>query len=267
MTIATQIVLGVFVDLIAAPFCYEGCAALMNRQWGRAISAYVVGLPLALIGLSIVGIIPIPTAWVIPIVEPLATDGRWWLFVLLSVLIWIGGPNFVQRIMTAWRKVGFRPRIVFANAALDRNKWDHNLYTHLWFRNEPDGGDAWDVRPRIMWTPKDKMEILFTGNAKWAKTAWNLGALIKEANRVDLPNDGTLRALDLCVRKPDVPDFYALDIESPQKGHFRPDRLLQPGFYDVYVTLSRDDYAAYFRFEVEVQAGSEMPKVRPIAAG
>ena len=73
MNSSFQIVLGVFVDLIAAPFCYEGCSALMNRQWLRAIIAYLVGIPLALVGLSIVGIIPASyTSWVIPIVQPIA---------------------------------------------------------------------------------------------------------------------------------------------------------------------------------------------------
>jgi hypothetical protein len=102
MNSTSQLVLGIFVDLISAPFCYEGCAALMNKQWGKAISAYIVGIPLALIGLSIVGIIPVSSSWVTPIVEPLATDGRWWLVVLLFVLLWIGGPRFIERIRTAW---------------------------------------------------------------------------------------------------------------------------------------------------------------------
>ena len=102
MSSTTQLVLGIFVDLISAPFCYEGCAALMNKEWGKAISAYIVGIPLALIGLSIVGIIPVSSAWVTPIVEPLASDGRWWLVVLLFVLLWIGGPRFIERMRMAW---------------------------------------------------------------------------------------------------------------------------------------------------------------------
>jgi hypothetical protein len=101
---ASQIVLGVFVDLVAAPFCYEGCAALLNKQWLRAIIAYIVGIPLALVGLSIVGIISASyTSWVIPIVQPLALDARWWLLVLVFVLLWIGGPRLVERIRAVWQ--------------------------------------------------------------------------------------------------------------------------------------------------------------------
>lgn len=74
----------------------------MNRQWLRAIIAYLVGIPLALVGLSIVGIIPASyTSWVIPIVQPIALDARWWLLALLFVLLWIGGPRFLERMQAA----------------------------------------------------------------------------------------------------------------------------------------------------------------------
>jgi hypothetical protein len=263
MTIERQIVLGIFVDLIAAPFCYEGCTAVMNKEWGKAIGAYIVGIPLALIGLSIVGIIPVSSAWVTPIVEPLATDGRWWLVVLLFVLLWIGGPRFVASMRTAWRKGGFRPQIVYDHFADERNM--ANIYTHLWFRNEPTCGAAWDVVARITWTPKNKRgHVLFAGNAKWKEIRWNLGRAIYAANHIDLANDGKPHALDLCVRKAAAFECYWLDIESSNIGAFHPDRLIQPGIYDVYVEFSCDGYAAQFRSEVEI-TGTAPPHVTPIA--
>ena len=227
-------------------------------------TSYLLGcIPLgcALIVLGFFSIGPLTSAAIKEWIRPVVINPYSWLVVWFLVVTWLGGPRFVRKMRIAWHKGGFRPRIVFNHAALERNKWDHNIYTHLWFRNEPAGASALDVRAEIIWTPKDKMDQeLFSDDAKWAATPWNFGKLIRKANRIDFPNDGTSRALDLCVRKPNIADFYELDIESPNRGAFQPDRLLQPGFYDVYVTLSCDCYIVHFRFEVEVQAGTDMPQ-------
>jgi hypothetical protein len=49
---------GVFIvlELFAVPFGYEGASAIMNRQWGRAFTAYLLGLPIAVGGLLVIGV-------------------------------------------------------------------------------------------------------------------------------------------------------------------------------------------------------------------
>ena len=161
-----------------------------------------------------------------------------------------------QQIATAGRLAasGKTPEIVFDHLAEETNPHDHNLYAHLWFRNEITGGIARHVRANITWTPKNKKgQVLFAGNAKWKDVPWNLGRVIKAANWIDLPPDGQPLALDLCIRKPGAAEFYALDIESPNIGAFGEDRRLQSGVYDVYVELSCDGgYVGNFRCEVQL---------------
>jgi len=265
---AILFVVGVFIDVMAAPYCYEASTAAMAKEWQKVIVGYAIGIPLALIGISTVavafGILPLSAVSSIAIyVQPLATDARWWLLIWFVVLVWIGGPRFVGRMRTAWRKGGFRPRVVYDQFKDEYNPPNGLLYTHLWFRNA--GGDAWEVEPHITWTPKGKKDqVLFDGTAKWKETPWNAGRGIHARNRIPIPNDGKPHLLDLCVRKPAAADFYWLDIESARGGAIRPDRLFQAGIYDVYVDLTCDEYAAHFRFEVQI-VGNAAPQVTLIA--
>lgn len=56
---------GVFIvlEVLAAPFGYEGCTALMNREWWRAVVAYLIALPLSIVGLLILGIPVLGRRW------------------------------------------------------------------------------------------------------------------------------------------------------------------------------------------------------------
>jgi hypothetical protein len=98
----TAIVLGVFIDLLAAPFCYEGSTALMAKQYGKAAVGYGIGIPLALIGLAVAGVFGArhgtsTAEWIYPV----ASDPRWWIAVLFLALLWLGGPHFIERMRFA----------------------------------------------------------------------------------------------------------------------------------------------------------------------
>jgi hypothetical protein len=152
-----------------------------------------------------------------------------------------------------------RPQIVYDHSAERRNRGDANLYTHLWFRNEPSGRVARDVVARITWN-SETGKGLFAVDAKWQEVLYNLGPAIYAANRIDFPSDGTKHALDLCIREPDAAEFYALDIESPNRGAFAQDRQLQTGIYSAFVELSCEGYSGSFRFRVQ-KDGNEPPQV------
>ena len=49
---------GVFLvlELFAVPFGYEGASAIMNQQWGRAFTAYLIAVPIAVGGLLVIGV-------------------------------------------------------------------------------------------------------------------------------------------------------------------------------------------------------------------
>lgn len=100
---ARTILLGIFIDILAAPYCYEGSTALMAKQWVKAGVAYAIGLPLAWIGLSVAGILPplLGTA-VGDYIRPIASDPRWWFALLLFTLVWIGGSKAIEKIKAAW---------------------------------------------------------------------------------------------------------------------------------------------------------------------
>lgn len=97
------IILGVFIDLFAAPFCYEGSTALMAKQWAKAGIAYAIGAPLALLGLSVAGVFTTSiTKGVADFVYPVASDVRWWIAILLFALFWIGGAETIAKAKAAW---------------------------------------------------------------------------------------------------------------------------------------------------------------------
>lgn len=158
-----------------------------------------------------------------------------------------------------------RPLIVYDHSAERRNRGDGNLYTHIWFRNEPNGGVARDVVARISWTCEaDKG--LFAVDAKWQEVPYDLGRpAIYAANRVNFLSDGTKHALDLCIRKPNGTEFYALDIEAPNRDAFGQDRRLQPGIYTAFVELSCEGYSGSFRFKVQKDR-NEPPQVTLLAS-
>src|SRR6202034_2176516 len=97
---------GVFVvlEVLAAPFGYEGAAAIMNKEWKRATCAYALALPLAIGGLLALGL-PILgndlsakiAAFLAQWLRPLATPYLIVLWVLVA-LAWIGGDKFLKRI-------------------------------------------------------------------------------------------------------------------------------------------------------------------------
>jgi hypothetical protein len=100
---------GVFLvlEILAAPFGYEGASAIMNRQWRRASVAYAIALPLAVAGLIALGV-PILgkdltvaigsflADWLLPLSNPYFI-----VFLAFLVLAWLGGDRFVQRISGA----------------------------------------------------------------------------------------------------------------------------------------------------------------------
>jgi len=276
---------GVFLvlEILAAPFGYEGASAIMNRQWKRAGAAYVIAVPLAVAGLLALGV-PIfgkdltvtigssLTSWLRSLSNP-------YFVVLLALLdlAWLGGDRFVRRISSALNSLapstdalapssGFsggtgrprsnirdsdicRPQIVYDHTAEMFNEGDGNLYTHLWFRNRVIGRAAHNAVALITWTSESD-EKLFSLTGKWREVPYDLGPAIYAANRIDLlPNDEP-RALDLCIRKPDSADCYALSVESPHRGPYAEDRRLIPGTYNIKVTLSCDGYLEDFRFKI-----------------
>ena len=73
------------------------------RPWRRIVAGYLAGLALAYFGLAVVGwITPDFGRSIAPWARPIATDVRWSLPILLFVLLWIGGPHFVERMRAAW---------------------------------------------------------------------------------------------------------------------------------------------------------------------
>src|ERR1700738_4542909 len=88
---------GVFLvlEVFAAPFGYEGASAIMNRQWARAIAAYLIAVPLAAGGLLALGVPilgqswtaslrPLLIHWLTPLSNPYLI-----FLLLLFVLFWI----------------------------------------------------------------------------------------------------------------------------------------------------------------------------------
>ena len=203
------------------------------QQFPRIVIGYVLGIGSAWGALAALGYITPQfggsvTRWL----QPIASDPRWAIAIWFIIFCWLAGPRFVGRMRTAWRKGGFRPRVVYDQFKDEYNPPNGLLYTHLWFRNA--GGDAWEVEPHITWTPKGKNQVLFDGTAKWKETPWNAGRGIYARNRIPIPNDGKPHLLDLCVRKPAAADFYWLDIESARGG----DPFAQIGYFKREFTMS-----------------------------
>jgi hypothetical protein len=79
----------------------------MARLWIKAVLAYVIGLTIAFAGLTVLGVTwpSLNTQIGLTLVAwlgPVASNPYVWLLLILFVLLWIGGPSFVERIGRAW---------------------------------------------------------------------------------------------------------------------------------------------------------------------
>jgi hypothetical protein len=91
---------GLFLEVFASPFFHVGTDALMHREYGRAAISYLVGCILAGLGLIVLGVFslgplsgPLIRNWIYPIVA----DPRWWLALLFFLLLWLGGPRWIEK--------------------------------------------------------------------------------------------------------------------------------------------------------------------------
>ena len=132
---------GVFLvlEILAAPFGYEGAGAIMNRQWDRAAVAYAIALPLALGGLLALGVPVLGSGltatigsflinWLRPLSNPYFI-----VLLLVGVLMWIRYSKPIQQLLareqTPEQLAALRARCQrspLANIRLSRNPRDTN---------------------------------------------------------------------------------------------------------------------------------------------
>lgn len=166
----------------------------------------------------------------------------------------------IQGIICRIQQVMVKPQIRYVRAPETLNQPSGNLYTHLRFRNRPPGRDALDVEARIRWATENGQELLAL-LGKWQEVWWKLGRAMHPANGIKLASDDKEHALDLCIRKPNSPDFYAVDIQgAAEQNSYVPDCLLKSGTYNVFVSLSCDGYVEKFVFKVALD-GTNPPQV------
>jgi hypothetical protein len=156
-----------------------------------------------------------------------------------------------------------QPQIVYDRLTEVLNGHDGNLYTHLWFHNAS-AAAAHKLIPHITWYSDGKTLFSFVG--KWRDTRFDLGPkAIRGANTLDFLPHSEPRALDLCIRRPESADSYALSIESPRTNVFVDHRKIVPGRYEIKVLLSSDSYSIDFRFDV-TKAANGMIELAPLLA-
>src|SRR5690349_21600850 len=100
MTNRAAILIALLMDLLAAPYFYEGGSAAMNKQWSKAITAYLIGFVPAVISLLVFGALwtPLRTSWGIALIrwmQPL-NDVRWIVIILLASLLWLSGREGIE---------------------------------------------------------------------------------------------------------------------------------------------------------------------------
>jgi hypothetical protein len=89
----------IFIETFAVPFFHVGTDFLMHGETRKAITAYGIGVIPTLLGLLMLGVFGLPTysaaiaAWI----QPIASDPRWWIAVWFFLLLWLGGPRWIQR--------------------------------------------------------------------------------------------------------------------------------------------------------------------------
>jgi hypothetical protein len=176
-----------------------------------------------------------------------------------------GGSQDTQEIITRIQQVMakppiLKPQILYVCAPETLNPPSGNLYTHLRFRNRPSGRAALDVEARIKWATENGQELLSL-LGKWQEVRWDLGRAMYPANGIDLAPDDKEHGLDLCIRKPNSPDFYAVDIQGAAlRNSYVADCLLKSGTYKVFVKLSCDGFAEKLVFQVKLE-GTNPPRV------
>jgi hypothetical protein len=171
-----------------------------------------------------------------------------------------------QEIIARIQQVMVKPQIFYVRAPETLNEPSGNLYTHLRFRNRPSGRAAVDVEARIRWNTENGQELLAL-LGKWQEVRWNLGRAMYPANGINLAPDDREHALDLCIRKQNSSDFYAVDIQGAAlQNSYAADCFLKSGIYKVFVKLSCDGYAAKFVFKVVLE-GTNPPQIALIDGG
>ena len=97
----------VILEGLSVPFFYSATDLLMNASplpWRKIVFGYAAGLILAYGGLAAFGYItPNVGRNVAAWANPVVTDMRWSLPIFALILVWIGGPRFVEKLRTAWQ--------------------------------------------------------------------------------------------------------------------------------------------------------------------
>jgi hypothetical protein len=94
-----------FFGLLAEPFFHVATDALMNREYGKAVVAYLVGSIPGAAGLIVLGILsvgPFTPSTIGRWIHPIVVNPYCWLMLWFVLLLWLAGPRFVERMRTAW---------------------------------------------------------------------------------------------------------------------------------------------------------------------
>jgi hypothetical protein len=241
-----------FFGLLAEPFFHVATDALMNREFGKAAVAYLIGSIPALAGLIVLGILsagPFTPSSVALWIHPIVVNPYSWFVLWFVLFFWLTGPRFLERMRAAWRKRVPSRKPVIVYDGLEEHVWawprtgEKHKYAHLLFRNEPMGGPAYDAAAKLTWWDiKDTgQNPLFSVDGKWEK------AQIGHYTTDLLPNRAP-HGLDLFIRKPTAEDWsYGLDVSSKIYDRHH----LNFGIvYKVKVTISCEGYCKDFWFQV-----------------
>jgi hypothetical protein len=95
-----------FFGLLAEPFFHVATNALMNREFGKAAVAYLIGSIPALAGLIVLGILsagPFTPSSVALWIHPIVVNSYSWFALWFVLLLWLAGPRLIERMREAWR--------------------------------------------------------------------------------------------------------------------------------------------------------------------